>query len=69
MQIVDFAQKRIVEYRKSPILCCRFVDFEGHCRRRFDGGKVCRMQNLVVKKLQILSTILDVDLPNFDCRI
>ena len=52
MQIVDFAKKRVVESRKSSIFCCRIVEIEGHCRWRNERKKVCRMQNLVVKKLQ-----------------
>ena len=64
MQIVDLAQKIIVECRKWPKKYCRIVEIQGACRCRIFREKSCRMQNLVRKKLQICRIIGLVQMQN-----
>ena len=64
MQIVDLAQKIIVECRKRPKKYCRIVEIQGACRCRIFREKSCRMQNLVKKKLQICRKIGLVQMQN-----
>ena len=64
MQIVDLAQKIIVECRKWPKKYCRIVEIQGACRCRILREKGCRMQNLVIEKLQFNGAGLDVEFDN-----